>query len=488
MGESAEKPEDLTIKKNIHSLPSSYSDNSLHELDEFHDPFSDISLFLSEKITTEITAHGSTQEWSAQIEQDLLRKILPEFKARFPRYRLGLFALKKAFEKVAYFYEKLYGHKNLDANTLIRENLRNQLEIGIYNSIKAQSEQIAQNVGECLATLQGRKPNLVGLMAKTYSGLKALFSEVPPQNPFYSCDARDALIVKTQIETISDYPEITFYQLQAVIEQKLSMLYEIPAPHKNNKLEIAIACHLGTKWSATLKAKLCENELHLLKELVQKEAEEGNSPSKIARHFEMIVLMAKSCYGDHPPSQLLDLYQNEILLEFEEYGHSETQHQIEQVSNLTRFLSLTASDTKALIWALIAELQIPSSPILSDLIDSELVSVIRNSNIEEFWALVQKTLLHFKKAKESLENQEGLEEKIEFWALQNELVLLELNLPEPQAKKLPTQFLSFADEIKKREWIYERYRNYRKADGTPLERYKALNPDLSLSDRLPLLP
>ncbi|GAB5410922.1 MAG: hypothetical protein ChlgKO_00360 [Chlamydiales bacterium] len=481
------EPEELSIERRTQPLPSSYRENHLHELEEFHDPFSDISLFLSKKISTEIAAHGSSQEWSAQIEQDLLRKILPEFKARFPRYRLGLFALKKAFEKAAYFYEKLYGHKNLCANSLIRENLSAQLEVGIYNSLKGVSEQIAQNVGECLATLQGKKPNMLQLMAKSYSALKALQTEGCPQNPFHTCDARDSLIVKTQIETIAEHPSITFRQLQAVVEQKLSTLHELPAPHKNAKIETLIASHLGMKWSATLKAKLCEKELHLLREIVQSEHKTGNPAPKIARHLEMIVLMAKSCYGDNPPSKLLDLYQKEILLEFEESGFSQTQHQIEQVSLLDKFLKFPNCDAKALLWALIAENSPATSPLLIEIIESEIATTVIQKPELDFWGLVQNTLLKLKKAKEILENQEGLEEKVEFWALQGELIFLELNLPTAPNRPSGSQYLGFTDEFSKREWIHERWNAFRNASGAPLTRYKSLTT-FSIDDRLPLIP
>lgn len=481
------EPEELSIERRTQPLPTSYSENSLHELEEFHDPFSDISLFLSQKISSEIAAHGSSQDWSAQIEQDLLRKILPEFKVRFPRYRLGLFALKKAFEKAAYFYEKLYGHKNLSANSLIRENLRTQLEVGMYNSLKGVSEQIAQNVGECLATLQGKKPNMLGLMAKSYSALKALQKESSPQNPFHTCDARDSLIVKTQIETIAEHPAITYRQLQAVVEQKLSTLHELPAPHKNAKIETLIASHLGKKWSATLKAKLCEKELQLLRKIVQEEHETGNPAPKLARHLEMILLMAKSCYGDHPPSKLLDFYQKEILLEFEESGFSETQHQIEQVSLLDKFLKLPLCDAKALLWALIAENTPATSPLLIEMIDNEIATTILQKPDIDFWSLVQNTLLKFKKAKEILETQEGLEEKIEFWAIQGELIFLELNLPAAPKRPTSSQFIGFTDEFEKREWIHERWNAYRNTSGSPVTRYKSLNT-FSIDDRLPLLP
>ena len=197
--------------------------------------------------------------------------------------------------------------------------------------------------------------------------------------------------------------------------------------------------------------------------------------------------MAKSCYGNHSPSKLLDLYQTEILLEFEESGFSETQRQIEQVSLLENFLKLPLCDAKALLWALIAENAPATSPLLIEMIENEIATTILQNPDIDFWSLVQNTLLKFKKAKEILETQDGLEEKVEFWSIQGELIFLELNLPDAPKRPTSSQFLGFTDEFIKREWIHERWNAYRNTSGSPLTRYKSLSTH-SISDRLPLLP
>ena len=85
--------------------------NPIDEADDFYDPFSDLSLFLSKKIKNEIEKSGSSNKWSGKIEANLLAKILPEFKQKFPKYRLGTSALKKVWEKVSYYYDKIQGQK-----------------------------------------------------------------------------------------------------------------------------------------------------------------------------------------------------------------------------------------------------------------------------------------------------------------------------------------------------------------------------------------
>ncbi|MCB1082540.1 MAG: hypothetical protein KDK63_05290, partial [Chlamydiia bacterium] len=59
----------------------------IDETEEFYDPFSDLNLFLSKKVKSEIQETGSATKWSGKIEANLLAKILPEFKEKSPKYR-----------------------------------------------------------------------------------------------------------------------------------------------------------------------------------------------------------------------------------------------------------------------------------------------------------------------------------------------------------------------------------------------------------------
>src|ERR1700738_4202910 len=77
--------------------------SSVDELAEFYDPYSDLNLFLVQKITQEMRHCGNSKKWSLKIQEVLLKKISPEFQKKFPRYRLGVAALKKTWEKIAYY-------------------------------------------------------------------------------------------------------------------------------------------------------------------------------------------------------------------------------------------------------------------------------------------------------------------------------------------------------------------------------------------------
>ena len=77
-----------------------------HPIDEspdLHDPYSELNLFLTRKIKEEFKTAGTTKKWSIYVQEKLIEKITPEFKKKFPHYRLGVSALKKVWEKFSYF-------------------------------------------------------------------------------------------------------------------------------------------------------------------------------------------------------------------------------------------------------------------------------------------------------------------------------------------------------------------------------------------------
>lgn len=199
--------EDLYKQKN-HELP-------VDETEEFNDPYSDLSLFLSKKIRRELEEHGSLKNWSGKIQSDLLQKILPEFKKAFPKYRLGASALKKMWEKVSYYYGKVNSQKGavskngkLDVYYMIRENLRqikNQslpAHLPPYNA----AHRLAVKLSECIATLDGVRPNLDLLTRTIWAAQKHLLTNISPMNaksPYEEYGKIDKIIVKCMLELCS---------------------------------------------------------------------------------------------------------------------------------------------------------------------------------------------------------------------------------------------------------------------------------------------
>src|SRR5438034_409684 len=83
---------------------SSFASRSLlffvDESPEFHNPYSDLNLFLYQKIKEEIPLLGKVKKWSIKLQEELLQKITPDFQKKFPQYRLSVSAMRKIWDKV----------------------------------------------------------------------------------------------------------------------------------------------------------------------------------------------------------------------------------------------------------------------------------------------------------------------------------------------------------------------------------------------------
>src|SRR5579871_6855290 len=133
--------------------------SSIDESPEFYDPFSDLNLFLSQKIKQEMQHCGSSKKWSLKIQDELILKIAPEFQEKFPKYRLGVSALKKTWDKIAYYSEQIQHQKEaltqdgkLNIHFFIKENLKNYtaLKNPIHLHPSHYAHQLAMKTSECI--------------------------------------------------------------------------------------------------------------------------------------------------------------------------------------------------------------------------------------------------------------------------------------------------------------------------------------------------
>lgn len=206
----------------------------IDESDDFHDPFSDLSLFLSKKIKQELDKHGSMKQWTSKIETHLIAGILPEFKVKFPKYRLGVSAIKKVWEKVSYYYDKIQGHAEaikedgkLNIEFMIKENLKGYAHFASsklppYHT----AHQIAIKMSECIAALDGDKPKLEDLTKTIWAVQKHLVENLPSKeskNAYEDYDGLDKMIVKIQLETIAKSPLVSQKQLYQEMLDAFSM-------------------------------------------------------------------------------------------------------------------------------------------------------------------------------------------------------------------------------------------------------------------------
>ena len=184
----------------------------IDETEEFHDPFSDLSLFLAKKIKHEIGP--SPKKWSRSIQSDLLKHILPDFTKRFPNYRLGHAALKKTWDKVLYYLQFIQKQKEaltdegkLNVQFLIRQNVKTLLHHANTLHPYTSAHNLAVKISECIATIDGERADLEEITKTIWAIQKHLIPKSKTPSPFVRYDQLDKLIVRFQLEEIVEHPD-----------------------------------------------------------------------------------------------------------------------------------------------------------------------------------------------------------------------------------------------------------------------------------------
>ncbi len=216
-------------------LPPLTHFHPLDEASDFHDPYSDLNLFLTRQIKEEFKETG-VKKWSIYLQEKLITKIGPEFRKKFPHYRLGVAALKKVWEKIAYYSQTFESQKealtpdgHLDLHFLIRENLKqffkNKKKFPFHPYLLAQ--QVALKISECLAAYDGIRPMLQHMTKLIWAVERHL---IPPQqipalaNPYEECDSLDKLILKFMLEALGKNPQLSQEELQRQVRLTLQSL------------------------------------------------------------------------------------------------------------------------------------------------------------------------------------------------------------------------------------------------------------------------
>ena len=200
--------------------------NAVDESPEFYDPYSDLNLFLSQKVKQEMQHCGSSKKWSAKIQKELLEKITPDFQVQFPKYRLNVSTLRRTWEKVAYYSQQkgaLTHEGKLNIPFLIKENLRNDLAVqkpkGVHPSYSA--HQLATQIGEGIATIDGVRPELNQLAKLIWAIKRHLLKEDDCKSPYNEHDCLDQQIVKAMLEILAIDPQIHHSELQQRVKERL---------------------------------------------------------------------------------------------------------------------------------------------------------------------------------------------------------------------------------------------------------------------------
>lgn len=428
----------------------------LHPVDdapEFHDPYSELNLFLSQKVKEECKQYGFVKKWSLYFQEKLIEKITPEFQKKFPHYRLGVTALKKTWEKVLHYSEQIQTQKEalttegkLNISFLIKENLKQYLRLKIpseYHPYKY-AHQLALKISDCIATVDGVKPMLDHL-ARTIWYIQRHVLSGPSvksaRSPYDEMDKIDKLIVKSILEILGKNPQASQKELESAVKEHIHSLQELPSFASLDKMTATISCLLAEKIYATSSfhtALLLEQKnalFHFIRShltLYKKASQENYSLSEIVRRVKAFYQLAVQLPKDLSKEELtLDNHLlPQVVLAFisQESRLVEKKEEIFSLYEETKHLPALEEDIlEMVVWKIVSQ-----QDSLLDLltfrigqkIEEEIAHILIDNPHLTFTTVVHTTVQFFRKAKElfALKSPLDLEKKITLWTIQGDLL------------------------------------------------------------------
>lgn len=227
--------------------------DGIDESPEFHDPYSELNLFLSQKIKKELRHCSNSKKWSPQLQDELLHKIAPEFQEKFPKYRLGSAAIKKTWEKVQFFSAQIQEQKDaltqdgrLNVSFFIKENLKTATKLPNTCHVHPchYAHQLAVKMSECIAVVDGIRPKLDQLTRTIWSLQRHLITKLAPEHfksPYDENEKVDKLIVKSIIEITAKHPEISQAELSFHVQKRLVQLRQVIANYSSCQIKKMLA-------------------------------------------------------------------------------------------------------------------------------------------------------------------------------------------------------------------------------------------------------
>lgn len=488
----------------------SLSAHPINEAEDFYDPFSDLNLYLSKKIRGEIQKSGSPKNWSSKIEASLLAKILPEFKEKFPKYRLGARALKKVWEKVSYYYEKLQGQKEalqedgkLNLKLMIRENLRSASPLR-HLPPYAIAQQIAVKISECIAALEGKRPQMDHLTRMIWSVQKHLIRDLSPlqaKSPYDEYDKLDKLIVKAQLEHSSQKETLAPHVLKKAMVEELKSYQEVKTLSKESQLTSTLSmilaeklyssslinCHFSLKERKTIEAfvkhqiemgkfnsqlNTDEHRLELIQRIlalytIAEELPKEISEKELREWIEKLQALSGEKGTPLPADIDQSLY---VFITAELHLLPDSEEGVEPIlkayqisKELPKLSPSQLEQFELLIWKMIEE----EGNLLSyaptqtrSLLEKELGNALIEHPNQSFRMLVSTTLQFFKKVLPLSFEEKDLEEKIDPWVSQNDMLIRTVHFDPktPLLKLIESKWKALnqsEDEIDHDFFIYE---------------------------------
>ena len=236
--------------------PSKLIDKSVLDLfhfsDEhaiFHDPYSELTLFLSQKIKRELHHCSNSKKWSVKLQNELLLKITPEFQKQFPKYRLGISSLKKTWERVRHVSSQIQDQKEaltqdgkLNLAFFIKENLKRSNHLKHTCNLHPYhfAHQLAIKMGECIAVVDGIRPKLDQLTRTIWSLQRHLLPNLGQEDlisPYDENERIDKLIVKSILEVSSKHHQISQAELKFYVQNALQKLKDLTEEYSQDKIK-----------------------------------------------------------------------------------------------------------------------------------------------------------------------------------------------------------------------------------------------------------
>lgn len=441
--------------------------SAVDESPEFYDPYSDLNLYLSQKIKQQMQC-ASSKKWSNKIQDDLFLKILPDFQEKFPQLRLGVSALKKTWEKVLYYSEQIaHEREAIDENGklniafFIRENLKNYVSLKNSGHLHPSyfAHQLAMKISECVATVDGIPPNLDYLTKMIWSVQRHLIAGNDQENgPYDEYDSVDKLIVKLLLEITAKNPQIGQLELEEKIKEDLRSLGDLPSFSSHDQLLGSVSALVAEKLDRnsclhTLflteqktammhfirrHSAMCKTGAEFVRRITALYALASNLPKNLQEEeFKQAVLAIYPQMSAQKPPLPQALYAfiaaELVLMKSEEYCFApsfvaDAIWTAYKEATLLPNLQCQYSDLLEIaIWKSLSQTEnlLEKLPYrIGQRIEEEVANLLIENPTQSFANLVQETVGFFKKAKElvHVKRWDEIEKKVHLWSLQGDML------------------------------------------------------------------
>jgi hypothetical protein len=412
---------------------------------DFSDPYSDLSLFLSQKVKEEVEEGGVIKKWSSFLQEKLVKQITPEFEKKFPNCRLGVHAIRKTFEKIVYYHQQIGQQKErwtqdgkLNLSHLIKENLRHYFQDRTPSGLHPYhfAHQLAMKLSDCMATLEGTRPMLDHLARTIWAIQRHLLpasSVESAKSPYDEFDKLDRLIVKTMLEISGKHPQLSHKELEARVKEAMLELQELPTFSSLDRMTAMTSALLAEKLYAI-------SNFHTLYFTEQKEAifgfvrkylhlSEQTLPLPLraewVRRTSALYTLASSLPKD---LQMADSFPQSVKAFLAAVEHmTRTQEGWAAYEETKALPPLSAEHLEMVVWKVLSEKEglVKELPYRVGLkIEEEIAYLLIDHPNMPFATVVDRVVQFFKRGKEVASSKKlaEIEKKVALWTLQGDLV------------------------------------------------------------------